>query len=198
MTLSLTLLTDETLELTVEYRRTDYTRYGIWVQKKTLADDSVEFNQEGLFAYSPLSSTVFTTVLDSDFVYPENVTAVYSGQTIALHTADDPETYTGSIELTVDWNASDSAAELEAVIRDLRSLKGREWFAVDGKDVDRIVFGTAKRLLSNSTASALSFHSNNSSEYARVVPRPQLDPIESEMAPTQESSWEGPSTDPWE
>ena len=159
----MTLNTDETLELTVEYRRTDYTRYGVWVQRKTLADDSVSVDQTGLFAYSPLGSTEFTPDPDSDYRYPENVTAVYSGQTIALETTGDGdrETFTGSIELTVDWNATASAAELEAVIRDLRSLKDRDWFAVDGKDVDRIVFGTAT-ITSNSQGTSFM---NNSSEY---------------------------------
>ena len=163
VTLSVSLGADETLELTVEYRRTDYTRFGVWVQEKTLADDSVDnVRPKGVFAYSPLGSTVFDPALESDFVYPRNVTAVYSGQTIALDTADDPETYTGSFELTVNWNGSASAAELEAVIRDLRSLNDRDWFAVDGEDVDRILLTGAVSM--SSTANGVSFDSTPSFE----------------------------------
>ena len=170
VTLSVSLSQDEELELTVEYRRTDYTRFGVWIQEKTEADNTVNVDNRGVFAYSPLQSTVFTTDLELDFAYPANITAVYSGQTIALETEGDPETYTGSIILTVNWKASDNDAELEAVIRDLRSLSDRDWFEVDGEDVDRIILAGDVTL--NSADDGLSFTS--SPKFAVLYRSPQV------------------------
>ena len=98
--------------------------------------------QQGVFAYSYLEPTVFSTEPDSDHVYPRNVEATYSGQTIAQDRADDPAIYIGSIELTVNWNAALSAAVLDsAVIRNLR--RGNTYFAIGGEAVDRIVMTEA-------------------------------------------------------
>ena len=132
------LQTDESLRLTVNFRRTDYTRYGVWEQERTAADNTVTVEQQGVFAYSYLEPTVFSTEPDSDHVYPANISATYSGQTIAMDRAADPAIYTGSIEMTVNWNSALSAAALDSmVIRSLRS--GSTYFAVDGEAVDRIV-----------------------------------------------------------
>ena len=136
--LSVTLAQDESLKLTVSYRKTDYTRYGVWEQEKTAADDTVTVEQRGVFAYSYLEPTVFSTEADSDHVYPANISATYSGVTIAMDREEDPAIYTGSIEMTVNWNSAISAAELDSVvIRNLRS--GSTYFAVDGEAVNRIV-----------------------------------------------------------
>ena len=144
-TLSVTLNQDESLKLTVNYRKTDYTRYGVWEQEKTEADDSVSVESQGVFAYSYLEPTVFSTEPDSDHVYPQNVSATYSGQTIAMERASsdltDPVTYIGSIEMTVNWNSTltgNNGAELDSVV--IRALRnGSTYFAVDGEAVDRIV-----------------------------------------------------------
>ena len=135
--LSVTLNQDESLKLTVHYRKTDFTRYGVWEQEKTEADDTVNVEQQGVFAYSYLEPTVFSTEPDSDHVYPQNVSATYRGQTIAQDRADNPALYTGTIEMTVNWMSALSSAELDSVvIRNLRS--GGNYFAIDGEAVDRI------------------------------------------------------------
>ena len=135
--LSVTLQTDESLRLTVNYRKTDFTRYGVWEQEKTEADATVSVEQQGVFAYSYLEPTVFSTQADSDHVYPQNVSATYSGPTIAQDRADDPAIYTGTIEMTVNWKSTLGSAELDSVvIRNLRS--GSNYFAIDGETVDRI------------------------------------------------------------
>ncbi len=100
---------------------------------------------QGVFAYSYLEPTVFSTEPDSDHVYPQNVSATYSGQTIAMERASsdltDPVTYIGSIEMTVNWNSTltgNNGAELDSVV--IRTLRnGSTYFAVDGEAVDRIV-----------------------------------------------------------
>ena len=118
----MTLQTDESLRLTVNYRKTDFTRYGVWEQEKTEADATVSVEQQGVFAYSYLEPTVFSTQADSDHVYPQNVSATYSGPTIAQDRADDPAIYTGTIEMTVNWKSTLGSAELDSVvIRNLRS-----------------------------------------------------------------------------
>ncbi len=135
--LSVTLQTDESLKLTVTYRKTDFTRYGVWEQEKTEADATASVEQQGVFAYSYLEPTVFSTQADSDHVYPQNVSATYSGQTIAQDRADDPAIYTGTIEMTVNWMSTIGSAELDSVvIRNLRS--GSNYFAIDGETVDRV------------------------------------------------------------
>ena len=135
--LSVTLNSGESLKLTVSYRITDFTRYGVWEQEKTEADNTVSVEQQGVFAYSYLEPTVFSTEADSDHVYPQNVSATYSGQTIAQDRADNPALYTGTIEMTVNWMSALGSAELDSVvIRNLRS-GGRD-FAIDGEAVDRI------------------------------------------------------------
>ena len=100
-------------------------------------------DQRGAFAYSYLEATVFSTEPDSDHVYPANISATYSGQTIAMdNREDDPVIFTGSIEMTVNWNSALSAAALDSmVIRSLRS--GSTYFAVNGEAVDRIVMAGA-------------------------------------------------------
>ena len=137
-TLSVTVPQGESVRLTVQYRKTDYTRYGVWEQEKG-ADDTVSIDpSQGVFAYSYLEPTVFSTDADSDHVYPENISATYRGQTIAQDRATDPLTYTGTIEMTVNWESALSSAELDSVvIRNLRS--GSTSFAIDGEIVDRIV-----------------------------------------------------------
>ena len=138
-TLSVNLTMGQSLELTVHYRKTHYTRYGVW-SEELQDDETVVKNGQGVFAYSHLEATVFSDELDSDYVYPENVTATYSGQTIAMDSADDPVTYLGSIEMTVNWNSGAAQAGFDSVvIRNLRSISGNNYFAVNGDAVDRIV-----------------------------------------------------------
>ena len=146
----------ETLKLTVNYRRTDYTRYGVWERERTTPGATpsdpatVSVDARGVFAYSYLEQTVFSTQADSDHVYPANISATYSGQTIAMDRADDPVLYTGSIEMTVNWNSAFSAAALDSVvIRSLRS--GSTYFAVNGEAVDRIVMTGAVSFTGEST-----------------------------------------------
>ena len=136
LTISPALGQDESLKLTVRFRRTDYTRYGVWEQELTAADDTVTV-QQGVFAYSHMKPTVFSTEPDSDHVYPQNITATYSGNTIAQDRADDPKTYSGTIAVTVSWKSGFSSAVIDsAVIRNLSS--GGSYFAVEGQAVDRI------------------------------------------------------------
>ncbi len=129
-------------ELTVEYRHTNYTRFGAWARLVgTSSVSSMEVdadNPPDVFAYSPLTQTVYE---DLDPAYPRDVHATYSGQTVAVEVeAEDPRIFEGSIEFSVEWGPDLRDTVIHSVIRNLRTAEDGVTFQHEGADVDGIFF----------------------------------------------------------
>ena len=123
--------------LTVEYGSTKYTRFGVWnrTHSANARAEPMAPNgslPDGLFAYSPLPATTYST---TDPTFPGGGEATYEGTTIArsTNTADSagvkPNTYfEGDIKLVVTWATNVSTAgnvgTLTASVSDLRDSKG--------------------------------------------------------------------------
>lgn len=140
----------------VEYRYTNYTRFGAWAHQNLDSLSSRNPNRqvaEGFFAYSPLSATVFAA--SGDHAYPRSLTGSYDGKTILYDvtgTATDVRySYEGDLSLTVDWNDARSNARIQSEIRNLRSNSNNARFMVGGQPVDRLRLSGSTSFASDSS-----------------------------------------------
>ena len=115
------------LRATIRLRNTSFARFGAWKLVDSSSDPATTTN--GLFAYSPLGDTDFTT--NSNY-YPRRVNAEYAGRTVAIDGAG--KLYDGSYLLSVQWDPANSASDIAAVI------SGLSGFTIDGVSVSQIGF----------------------------------------------------------
>ena len=117
------------LRATIRLRNTSFARFGVWRVVDSSTDPAG--TADGLFAYSPLAETDFSTNAN---YYPLRVDAEYAGRTVAID--GNGKFYDGSYLLTVDWNAAGSSANsnLTAVISNLSG------FTIGGVGVSQIGF----------------------------------------------------------
>ena len=132
-------------DLTVKYDHTDYTRFGGWTKLLgTAASESMTVDPENppdVFAYSPLSQTVYESL---DPSYPSGFRANYIGTTVAVDgSGDDPSIYEGTFDLLVEWGPNLVNSEVHSVVRGLRTTTG-EIFQHEGADVDAIFFSNVR------------------------------------------------------
>lgn len=116
------------LRATIRLRNTSFARFGVW----RVVDSSGATDQtaDGLFAYSPLAATDFSTHAN---YYPLRVEAEYAGRTVAIDGAG--KLYDGSYLLTVDWNATSGAASPVTAV-----ISGLSGFTIGGVTVSQIGF----------------------------------------------------------
>ena len=129
-------------ELTVEYRHTNYARFGAWARlvgtTSVSAMEVDEDNPPDVFAYSPLTQTVYE---DLDPTYPRDVQATYTGKTVAVELeAEAPRIFEGNIELAVEWGPDLRDTVIHSLIRNLRTADEGVPFRHSGADVDVIFF----------------------------------------------------------
>lgn len=117
------------LKATIRLRNTSFARFGVW--RVVDSTPGAETTADGLFAYSPLEDTDFTTHADD---YPLRVEAEYAGRTVAID--GNGTIYDGSYLLTVDWNAGGPSA-LSALTAVISNLSG---FTIGGVSVSQIGF----------------------------------------------------------
>lgn len=140
----------------VEYRYTNYTRFGAWAHQnldslssRTPTDQAAQ----GLFAYSPLSATVFAA--SGDRAYPRSLTGSYVGKTILYDVtgtwSDLRYSYEGDLTLTVNWNDARSNASIQSEIRNPRSNQNNAKFMVGGQPVERLRFSGTTSFASDSS-----------------------------------------------
>ncbi len=101
--------------VTVKGGHTTYTRFGVWnraVRASATDDPAAPDNgANGLFAYSQLSATTYTT---TDPNFPAGFSGTYEGNTVAR--SESNHYYSGRIELAVTWAANvDTAANVGTV-----------------------------------------------------------------------------------
>ena len=118
--------------INVRFRNTRYTRFGAWAHTAT-TDPPSAFT--GVFGYTRLERTTFQNGF-SDNDYPRNVTALYSGQTVAV--SDDGTLYDGQIAVRVEWSDANFGGTVNSVISSLQGGGGRYEFG--GQAVNRLGF----------------------------------------------------------
>lgn len=106
----------------VQFGWTEHTRYGSYVNRERdedVFDDLIVLGGEdgmGVFAYSPLA-----TARTADL--PRTGDATYVGKTLAISGGDDPEFYSGMIELVARFTTK----RVSALITDLEGEDGTGW-----------------------------------------------------------------------
>ena len=135
-------------DVRVEYRYTDYGRFGVW--SRTVGESAIEGIEydpdepSGTFAYSPLEQS---TYFEGDPRYPANGSAYYEGSTLAIDdSADGPRTFEGDIALTVEWGSTIGRSTVTSVIHDLRTVDRDTVFRYNGLGVDQVIFSTSLQL----------------------------------------------------
>ena len=121
---------------------TDYTRFGAWrvhqeafadghgVVRQTIADEGgIPGNSPGLFAYSPLPATQWTSSVDPSF--PSGGSARFTGKTVAIQETVYETTFLeGTVEVLAEWTgdawegATAEIGELTMTVRGLMSANG--------------------------------------------------------------------------
>lgn len=150
----------------VEYRHTDYGRFGVWA--KTVATSATggsglaTADRLDVFAYSPLEQSVYSV---SDPRYPAGGTAYYEGRTIAVEESASPRFYDGAIEVIVEWGSQPSAGLLSASITDLRNVDSGALVRYNNAAISEITFSAIR--LSGGSGSATRF--NSGSPATRIV-----------------------------
>ena len=150
----------------VEYRHTDYGRFGVWA--KTVATSATggsrlaRADRLDVFAYSPLQQSVYGV---SDSTYPAGGTAYYEGRTLAVEESVSPRFYEGAIELTVEWGSQPSAGLLAASITDLRNVDSGALVRYNNAAISEITYSGIR--LSGGSGSATRF--NSGSPATRIV-----------------------------
>ena len=147
-------------EVRVEYRHTNYGRFGVWARTNAeSASEGAELdrrNPPGGFAYSPLEQTVYST---ADPAYPSNGSAYYEGSTVAVEVDSTPRFFEGNIGISVAWGSSIGGSNLSAVVRDLREVDTGGLFFHNNVAVDEIAFSGIT--LSGGGATVIGFDSTN-------------------------------------
>ena len=113
-----------TLRATIRLRSTAFARFGAWKTVDSSQDPATI--DDGLFTYSPLADTGFST---NPNYRPRRVSAEYAGRTVAI----DPngKLYDGSYLLMVDWAASGNSNSTAVI-------SGLSGYTIDGVGVSRI------------------------------------------------------------
>ena len=136
-------------EVRVEYRNTDFGRFGVWSrivgQSARVGAEPDPTNPSGSFAYSPAEQTVY---LSGDPGYPQNGTADYAGLALVVEADATPRVFEGTSGLTVAWGEGVSYARLSASFRGLRDVDTGDLLQYNGTAVDEITF-TGVRLTSS-------------------------------------------------
>jgi hypothetical protein len=113
-----------------EYTDSDYTGFGAWSNEhRTHATDEAEI-ERGVFAYSPLSQTNYSSDPGLSF------TAVYEGETVAVDSSG--SIYKGLIRVTVDWSIDSN--NVSSNIHDLKDVSSNSRFQHSSQDVANIYF----------------------------------------------------------
>ena len=135
-------------EVRVEYRRTDFGRFGVW--SRTVGKSAIQGaeydsdNPSGAFAYSPMEQTRYFT---DDPRYPTNGSAYYDGSTVAVDDSPGgPRIFEGQISLTVDWASEVGRASVTSVVQGLRTVDGGDLIRLNDTAVDQIIFSGGLRL----------------------------------------------------
>ena len=150
----------------VEYRHTDYGRFGVWA--KTVATSATRgqslaaTDRLDVFAYSPLAQSVYSV---ADPTYPAGGTAYYEGRTLAVEESASPRFYDGAIELTVEWGSRPSAGLLSASITELRNIDSGALVRYNNAAISEITYSGIR--LSGGSGSATRFSSGSPS--TRIV-----------------------------
>ena len=121
-------------KLTVEfdYTNSNYTRFGAWSKPtREHATDVLDTSDTGVFAYSSLDQTNYSTDPDLSF------RAIYEGGTVAVDS--DGSIYQGFIQLTVEW-AADATNAVSSFIRDLKDVSDSSYLQHDSQEVGYISF----------------------------------------------------------
>ena len=138
-------------EVRVEYRNTDFGRFGVWsrIVGKSAREGSEPdpTNPSGGFAYSPAEQTVYRS---GDPAYPRNGTAEYAGQALVVEADATPRVFEGTSGLTVEWGDGVSYGRLSAAFRGLRDVATGDLLQYNGTAVDEITF-SGVRLTSSAT-----------------------------------------------
>ena len=160
---------------TVKYGTTRYTRFGAWNRVGTTDATSAPSSSgldpaDGVFAYSPLSATAYTTY---DPNFPAALTATYEGTTIARGDDAGSTYYLGSIIINVTWapNLTDAAnvGNIGASITDLQNSGGALYMS-GGNGVESILFAAADINVARNTATGvLSFDSGTTASRLRYA-----------------------------
>ena len=120
---------DSNFRATIRLRNTSFARFGVWKVVNSTNDPAV--TTDGLFAYSPLADTDFST--NSDY-YPLRVNAEYAGRTVAIDGAG--RLYDGSYLFTVAWNSAGTGSNSTATA----VISGLSGFTIGGVSVSQIGF----------------------------------------------------------
>ncbi len=155
-------------EVRVEFRHTDYGRFGVW--SRTVGDsavDGIEYDPDapaGVFAYSPLEQAIY---FNGGSNFPTGGSAYYEGSALAIDdSSTGPRTFEGSVAVTVEWGSRLSSSTLTSVIHDLRTVGGNAVYRYNGLGVDQIVFSND---LSLSVDDGIEFDSSRPSVRIRYL-----------------------------
>ena len=118
--------------ISLRYRNTRFTRFGAW------ADTAGTTVTRGVFGYATLAETRFDGTVETNNIYPRNVSAVYNGRTVAVSPGG--TLYDGEYILNVAWDDESIGGMVTAVIRGLRVVNGGSPFQIGGDDVNQIGF----------------------------------------------------------
>ena len=149
-------------DLEVQFDSTNHTRFGVWAKRvgnTAVAGYEAANREQNVFAYSPLTQTEYGA---NDPGFPRDVTATYSGTTLAVDfRRSEPAFFEGDVQVEVAWQSTPGAADVRLLVRDLRAVDGGYPFRHDGYDVERILFD---RVATNGRAGTpIEFDSNGSS-----------------------------------
>lgn len=149
-------------DLEVQFDSTNHTRFGVWAKRvgnTAVAGYEAANREQNVFAYSPLAQTEYGA---NDPGFPRDVTATYSGTTLAVDfRRSEPAFFEGDVQVEVAWQSTPGAADVRLLVRDLRAVDGGYPFRHDGYDVERILFD---RVATNGRAGTpIEFDSNGSS-----------------------------------
>ena len=117
------------LRATIRLRNTSFARFGVWRVVDSRSDPAG--TADGLFAYSPLADTDFSTHAN---YYPLRVNAEYAGRTVAIDGAG--RLYDGSYLFTVAWNSAGTGSNSTATA----VISGLSGFTIGGVSVSQIGF----------------------------------------------------------
>ena len=117
------------LRATIRLRNTSFARFGVWRVVDSSTDPAG--TADGLFAYSPLADTDFSTHAN---YYPLRVNAEYAGRTVAIDGAG--RLYDGSYLFTVAWNSAGTGSNSTATA----VISGLSGFTIGGVSVSQIGF----------------------------------------------------------
>jgi len=117
------------LRATIRLRNTSFARFGVWRVVDSSTDPAG--TADGLFAYSPLADTDFSTHAN---YYPLRVNAEYAGRTVAIDGTG--RLYDGSYLFTVAWNSAGTGSNSTATA----VISGLSGFTIGGVSVSQIGF----------------------------------------------------------